>query len=333
MSAHSFIYALSLDGHRLGDGADGIRTLTDYVSLAEASGIDVLTLGDPLEASESEGVGLAAAETLAYLARKTNTIGLLPAASSHYSEPFHTAKAIATLDYISLGRAGIVLDASQTDAVDARFPDLPPLPPEERVAQAGEFVDVVRALWDSWEDYAEIRELSTGRYVDSSKVHHIDHSGAYFTVKGPLITPRPPQGQPIVTVRLDPAAQATEEWPGLFGLTVTRADVAIVEATGDLSAFHTVVGALRNSAADPSVWARVSAADPAAALKQSAALRDVVDGVEFVADGASGLAVLPEVLRVVARLRSGAGSVERAATLRDRLGLERPISRFANAAV
>jgi alkanesulfonate monooxygenase SsuD/methylene tetrahydromethanopterin reductase-like flavin-dependent oxidoreductase (luciferase family) len=333
VSSHRFVYALSLDGYPLADGADGIRNLSEDVSVAEASGIDVLTLGDPLAASLTEGVGLAAAETIAYLARKTSAIGLLSAASSHYSEPFHTAKAIATLDYISLGRAGVVIDVSQADVIDARFPDLPPLSLEERVVQAGEFVDVVRGLWDSWEDGSEIRELSTGRYVDSSKVHHINHSGEYFTVKGPLITPRPPQGQPIVAVRLDPAARATAEWSGLLRLAVSRADVVIVEATGDLSAFRAVVGELRDRAADLLFWARVSAADPAAALEQSAALQDVVDGVEFVLDGRSGRAALTELLRGVSDPWSGARSGGSAATLRGRLGLERPLSRFANARV
>jgi alkanesulfonate monooxygenase SsuD/methylene tetrahydromethanopterin reductase-like flavin-dependent oxidoreductase (luciferase family) len=57
---------------------------------------------------------------------------------------------------------------------------------------------VVRRLWDSWEDDAIIRDVSTGRYVDTDKLHYIDFTGKYFSVKGPSITPRPPQGQPVV---------------------------------------------------------------------------------------------------------------------------------------
>ena len=57
---------------------------------------------------------------------------------------------------------------------------------------------MVRRLWDSWEDDAEIRDAATGRFFDRGKLHYIDFAGDYFGVKGPSITPRPPQGQPIV---------------------------------------------------------------------------------------------------------------------------------------
>ena len=64
--------------------------------------------------------------------------------------------------------------------------------------EAVDFVEVVRRLWDSWEDDAIIRDVATGRYVDIDKLHYIDFTGKYFSVKGPSITPRPPQGQPVV---------------------------------------------------------------------------------------------------------------------------------------
>jgi alkanesulfonate monooxygenase SsuD/methylene tetrahydromethanopterin reductase-like flavin-dependent oxidoreductase (luciferase family) len=61
-----------------------------------------------------------------------------------------------------------------------------------------DYVDVVRRLWDSWEDDAIIRDVTTGRYVDTDKLHYIDFTGNHFSVKGPSLTPRPPQGQPVV---------------------------------------------------------------------------------------------------------------------------------------
>jgi alkanesulfonate monooxygenase SsuD/methylene tetrahydromethanopterin reductase-like flavin-dependent oxidoreductase (luciferase family) len=60
-------------------------------------------------------------------------------------------------------------------------------------------VEAVRRLWDSWEDDAEIRDAATGRFIDRDKLHYIDFEGKHFSVKGPSITPRPPQGQPLVT--------------------------------------------------------------------------------------------------------------------------------------
>ncbi|WP_279580371.1 LLM class flavin-dependent oxidoreductase [Fodinicola feengrottensis] len=65
----------------------------------------------------------------------------------------------------------------------------------------------MRRLWDSWEDGAEIRDAPTGRFIDRDKLHYVDFAGEFFSVRGPSITPRSPQGQPLVSVRVDdPAA-------------------------------------------------------------------------------------------------------------------------------
>ena len=64
--------------------------------------------------------------------------------------------------------------------------------------EAADYVEVLRRLWDSWEDDAEIRDVATGRFIDRGKLHYIDFEGRWFSVKGPSITPRPPQGQPVV---------------------------------------------------------------------------------------------------------------------------------------
>jgi alkanesulfonate monooxygenase SsuD/methylene tetrahydromethanopterin reductase-like flavin-dependent oxidoreductase (luciferase family) len=86
-------------------------------------------------------------------------------------------------------------------------------------------VEVVRRLWDSWEDGAEIRDVERHRFVDRSKLHHIDFEGERFRIRGPSITPRPPQGQPVVSVlahRREPyelAARAAD----LVFVTPTRA--------------------------------------------------------------------------------------------------------------
>jgi alkanesulfonate monooxygenase SsuD/methylene tetrahydromethanopterin reductase-like flavin-dependent oxidoreductase (luciferase family) len=70
---------------------------------------------------------------------------------------------------------------------------------EDLFEEAGDYVEVMRRLWDSWEDDAEIRDVATGRFIDREKLHYIDFEGRWFSVKGPSITPRPPQGQPVVT--------------------------------------------------------------------------------------------------------------------------------------
>jgi alkanesulfonate monooxygenase SsuD/methylene tetrahydromethanopterin reductase-like flavin-dependent oxidoreductase (luciferase family) len=133
----------------------------------------------------------------ARVAPATRHIGLIPVATVTHTEPFHVSKAIATLDYVSHGRAGWQPRVSGTEHEAALF-GRRDVSQVSLFEEAVEYVDVVRRLWDSWEDDAVIRDVASGRYVDTDKLHYIDFTGRYFSVKGPSITPRPPQGQPVV---------------------------------------------------------------------------------------------------------------------------------------
>ena len=128
----------------------------------------------------------------------TKHIGLIPVATVTHTEPFHVSKAIATLDFVSHGRAGWQVRISSS-AHEAALFGRRDVAGVDLFDEASDAVEVARRLWDSWEDDAEIRDVSTGRFVDRDKLHYIDFDGKYFSVKGPSITPRPPQGQPVVT--------------------------------------------------------------------------------------------------------------------------------------
>ncbi len=67
-----------------------------------------------------------------------------------------------------------------------------------RYKRAKEFVDVVKALWDSWEDEAFLRDKESGIYFDPDKLHIPNHKGEHFSVRGPLNVARPIQGYPVV---------------------------------------------------------------------------------------------------------------------------------------
>lgn len=176
---------------------------TDLVSEAERGTLDFVTSEDSLgpgsgRAEEVQG-RLDAVLIAARVAPRTGGIGLIPTAIVTHTEPFHLSKAIATLDYVSLGRAGPRVRVSDEPSTAGhfgrrRFPE----PVAELFDEAADYVEVVRRLWDSWEDDAEIRDVATGRFVDREKLHYIDFEGRWFSVKGPSITPRPPQGQPPV---------------------------------------------------------------------------------------------------------------------------------------
>jgi len=131
------------------------------------------------------------------VAPATRHIGLIPVATVTHTEPFHISKAIATLDFVSHGRAGWQVRISSSEH-EAQLFGRRDVSGADLFDEAGDVVEVVRRLWDSWEDDAVIRDVATGRFMDSDKLHYIDFTGTYFSVKGPSITPRPPQGQPVV---------------------------------------------------------------------------------------------------------------------------------------
>ncbi|MFI9769083.1 LLM class flavin-dependent oxidoreductase [Streptomyces sp. NPDC052415] len=183
------------------------RGLLDFVTFEDGLGLQSSHFLDPDERTDQVRGRLDAVLIAARVAPLTSRIGLVPTVVATHTEPFHLSKAIATLDYVSTGRAGLrvqitarpneadhfgrrTLPAIETYG-DPTVPDL--------FDEAADYVEVVRRLWDSWEDDAEIRDAATGRFIDRNKLHHIDFRGRHFSVKGPSITPRPPQGQPIVT--------------------------------------------------------------------------------------------------------------------------------------
>jgi len=182
------------------------RYWSGLATTAERGMLDFITFDDALTAQrrrrpDIEPRWLAgrpdAVLVAARVAPATKHIGLIPVATVTHTEPFHVSKAIATLDFVSHGRAGWQVRVSGT-AHEAELFGRRDVTGVDLFEEASDAVEVVRRLWDSWEDDAVIRDVATGRFVDRDKLHYIDFSGKYFSVKGPSITPRPPQGQPVV---------------------------------------------------------------------------------------------------------------------------------------
>jgi alkanesulfonate monooxygenase SsuD/methylene tetrahydromethanopterin reductase-like flavin-dependent oxidoreductase (luciferase family) len=183
------------------------RYWADLVAECERGLLDFVTLEDSLGPQQPYSPALVqgrldAVLVAARIAPLTRHIGLIPTAIVTHTEPFHLSKAIATLDYISSGRAGVRVQVTASPEHAAHFGrrtiEAGPQLAGDLFAEAADYVEVMRRLWDSWEDDAEIRDAATGRFADAGKLHYIDFEGQRFNVKGPSITPRPPQGQPVV---------------------------------------------------------------------------------------------------------------------------------------
>jgi len=132
------------------------------------------------------------------LAAVTRHIGLVSTATTSYNEPYHVARRYASLDHISHGRAGWNVVTSSNFSESKNFGREEHLLHDEKYDRAEEFVEVVKKLWDSWDDDAFIRDRKTAIYFDPEKIHEANHVGPNFKVKGPLNVARPPQGYPVI---------------------------------------------------------------------------------------------------------------------------------------
>ncbi|MFE5645021.1 NtaA/DmoA family FMN-dependent monooxygenase [Rhodococcus sp. NPDC056516] len=135
---------------------------------------------------------------LAVLGADTSHIGLFGTASTTYNEPYELARRFATLDHTTGGRAGWNIVTTSNPAVAANF-GLEGHPEHgNRYARAAEFVDVVRRLWDGWEDDAIVGDRSSGLWAEPDRIHPADFHGEFYDVAGALPVPRPPQGHPVL---------------------------------------------------------------------------------------------------------------------------------------
>ncbi len=119
-------------------------------------------------------------------------------ASTTYNEPYNLARKFATLDLISNGRAGWNVVASWSELEAQNFGLETTLDYDTRYARSAEFVEVVKGLWDSWDDGALLFDKASGRYFDEAKMHVLDHQGRFFKVRGPLNVAGMPQGHPVI---------------------------------------------------------------------------------------------------------------------------------------
>jgi alkanesulfonate monooxygenase SsuD/methylene tetrahydromethanopterin reductase-like flavin-dependent oxidoreductase (luciferase family) len=308
------------------------RYWADLVTEAERGQADFVTFEDALSLQSTDGNGpdqrvdqvrgrLDAVLIAARVAPLTRHVGLIPAVVATHTEPFHTSKAIATLDYVSAGRAGVhvrisarsdeaahfgrraILTAPSFDADGAAFRQQA----SELLDEAADYVEVVRRLWDSWEDDAEIRDGATGRFIDRDKLHYIDFHGRWFSVKGPSITPRPPQGQPLVAAfgQSDLADWFIGRSADLAFVTPPDADQAGAAVAG-IRAAQVAVGRADEPLpvlADLLVYLD---AEPGAATARKARLDDLA-GSEFVSESATFAGTPAQLADVLADWTASSG--------------------------
>ena len=221
MTARKMRLGLSIRGHGYHPAAwrhpdvpaDGTLHVEHYVrsaQTAERGKLDMIFFADgagirqgdtprgSLARTGRDMVELEPMTLLPALAMVTRHVGLVTTASTTYNEPYNLARKFATLDLISKGRAGWNVVASWSELEAQNFGLETTLDYDTRYARSAEFVEVVKGLWDSWDDGALVFDKAGGRYFDEAKMHVLDHQGRFFKVRGPLNVAGMPQGHPVI---------------------------------------------------------------------------------------------------------------------------------------
>ena len=180
-------------------------SINSYVAAAQAAErgcFDMLFVADVFSLTPSgdrqDSFRFEPLTLLSGLAMATRRIGLVATATTSFNEPYNVARKFASLDHLSGGRAGwnIVTSSSTLEAYN--FGSHDHQEHAERYRRAHEFVEVVRGLWNSWDEDAVIIDKESGVFFDAAKMRMLNHEGAQFSVRGPLTVPRCPQGHPVL---------------------------------------------------------------------------------------------------------------------------------------
>ncbi len=334
--------------------------LTSLAREVERAGFDLLVFDDePRAEAAAPRLRIDPFTAASFVATRTRHLGLAVTADAAYYEPFNLARLTASLDHITHGRAALNLVHDPARGAAINFGVRDRAAPLDPARHAREFLGVVRALWDSWEDDAFLRDKASGRFVDGARIHAIAHRGEYFQVQGPLNVARPPQGQlPLVHVE---RSAASRPW------AAAEADIVVVAAAHEAGvreageALRALAAREGRDANPPLVFAPVvpwvagtpgeaerlrarapfrpdavvlaGTPDEIAATLQDWAARRIVDGFAVLPAPEPGQwpRFVEQVVPALARRGVIAPAVEGAApTLRGRLGLARPANRHVS---
>jgi FMN-dependent oxidoreductase (nitrilotriacetate monooxygenase family) len=233
---HLGVFVLGTGNHSAGWRYDGAFTsnaswpvMLSIAQTAERGKFDLFFISDAVSMDTGDHPSfisrLEPMTLLGALSAVTTHIGLGATVSTSFSQPYNVARAFASLDHLSNGRAAWNVVTSTSDKSARNFNADKLNEHDLRYEIATEFVDVVRGLWDTWDDDAVVADRASGVFVDAAKVRELHHKGKFFTVRGPLNIERAPQGHPLII-------QAGGSPPGQE-LSARSADLVFSVVNGD----------------------------------------------------------------------------------------------------
>ena len=178
---HLGVFVLGTGNHIAGWRMDGafathmdLPVMQEIARIAERGKFDLLFISDSMAMDPSDHPSFMCrfepTTLITALAACTRHVGLGATVSTSFSEPFNVARIFGSIDHISGGRAAWNVVTSSNPKAALNFNLDEHIEHELRYARANEYVDVVRGLWDCWDDGAIIADKSSGRYIDAGKV-------------------------------------------------------------------------------------------------------------------------------------------------------------------
>jgi len=206
---HVGVFVLGTGNHSAGWRYEGAATSNNELAVIEEIGriaergrFDLLFISDGLVMDPGDHPSFLCrfepTTLISVLSASTRHIGLGATVSTSFNEPYNVARIFASIDHISQGRAAWNVVTSAQVRAALNFSRDQHMEHELRYEVAQEFVDVVKGLWDCWDDGAIVADKTTGQYIDPAKVRPLDHKGRFFQVKGPINMARCPQGHPVI---------------------------------------------------------------------------------------------------------------------------------------
>src|SRR5271165_3992721 len=206
---HLGVFVLGTGNHSAGWRYEGAFTthmelpvMQEIARIAERGKFDLLFISDSMAMDPTDHPSFMCrfepTTLITALSACTTHVGLGATVSTSFSEPFNVARVFGSIDHISGGRAAWNVVTSSNAKAALNFNLDEHIEHELRYARANEFVDVVKGLWDCWDDGAIVADTTTGQFIDAAKVRPLNHQGRFFQVKGPINMARSPQGHPVI---------------------------------------------------------------------------------------------------------------------------------------
>src|SRR5258708_18286674 len=194
---HFGVFVLGTGNHSAGWRSEGaavsnnqLPIIQEIAQIAERGKFDLLFVSDGLVMDPGDHPSFLCrfepTTLISVLSATTRHIGLGATVSTSFSEPYNVARIFASIDHISGGRAAWNVVTSSQPRAALNFSRERHMEHELRYEVANEFVDVVRGLWDCWEDDAIVADRATGQYIDPANVHPLDHNSRLVHFKCPL---------------------------------------------------------------------------------------------------------------------------------------------------